>query len=1075
MGMCGIALLAFAPASAWGVTIGSVDLPAGGFGSICFDQCTVFQGQVSPATQPRYVLKVPADGTITGWSFRNGTVEAGNVFALRVLRPTDVSETQFAVVGTAVAPEVPDNADAVRGPFPASIAVRAGDRIGLQARGPFNFGVPLALTGQNDPTTGDGVRYFDPDLADGRSGTPADAGNTGQTVLVQAQIDETPPPPPPPPPAPDFSVALLGNVGTTFAMTPTGSVTVPLGLRRSDLSRGPIALSVSGAPAGIVASIQSPRVDVPGTVSDPLTIKAGPGGPPAPGSYRLTITGTPLSATAGTAPRSLTITLFVVGQLAVQVQGIEVTQAVQTLGQPQVSTYRGVPLITRKKVVAKVFVGLNGVEGTRTLKGTPRRPPLGVTLSGYDASGHELPFSPVLAEWSPPVDGLVLNAGSLSTDERVADDAAYTFVLPDTWSKRGPITLRARAVSSNAPLGFAGNEICSDVSCGATPTADLRGIPFMRNPDPFNLNVLGLIIYDPANGNVQSSPGPVTGVFTKLLAMTPVPYRFLLPDGSPTIYPVYRAVEYGPNNALLEATQAFDDDIGHDGNGTIGLFNNQPGAGVTVGRNSVGTIDRDAAGNVTRPTTVIAHELFHQLGLGHADSVCGGGGDGRPEANGRLYAVGTDTSGSPPYRVIADTVFNRAYDLMSYCNITLGDPRHWISELNWDRLLKVALPSRHVRQAGAAVARSAVAGGGLRVYARADAGGVRIVSVAPASGAAPSAPASSPYTLVARAANGRAISSTPLDARTATDAPAPYTALQGTAHGAGIARLEIVSGGAVVASRDRSAHAPTAAVLSPGRGATVGARGSVTVRWRASDADRDPLRVTLDFSANGGRSFRTVFAGPDTGAAKLSDMLLAATPHARFRLRANDGFGETRVLSKPFAIAARRPSVAILQPPPGARFSGGSVVFLQGAAVDDRGHPVAGRRLRWLADGETLGRGEQLTAVVPAGTRRLRLVATDPRGRTGSAAARVKVPASRPFFLRLSAPRRLSRRARSVTLVVATTQAATLRSGRHRFPVGRAARRVRVPVRPGRKPLTLRLTLTSGGLSTPQVVTIRRG
>ena len=208
----GLAVLT-SPASAGAVTIGSLDLPAGGSGSFCVDPCTGVQGQVSPASTSAYTLKSPVDGTITGWSYRNGNVQAGNHYALRVLRPANPAETQFTAVTTLDAPVLPDDFDMVRGPFPASIPIKTGDRIALKATGPADYGVPVSLSGQNDPSTGDGARYIDPDVADGSTATPADPGNNGQLVLVQAQINETPPPPPPPPPDPDFTVDTLMDMG----------------------------------------------------------------------------------------------------------------------------------------------------------------------------------------------------------------------------------------------------------------------------------------------------------------------------------------------------------------------------------------------------------------------------------------------------------------------------------------------------------------------------------------------------------------------------------------------------------------------------------------------------------------------------------------------------------------------------------------------------------------------------------------------------------------------------------------------------------------------------------------------
>jgi hypothetical protein len=127
-----------------------------------------------------------------------------------------------------------------------------------------------------------------------------------------------------------------------------------------------------------------------------------------------------------------------------------------------------------------------------------------------------------------------------------------------------------------------------------------------------------------------------------------------------------------------------------------------------------------------------------------------------------------------------------------------------------------------------------------------------------------------------------------------------------------------------------------------------------------------------------------------------------------------------------------------------------------------------------MAGRQTLGHGAQLTATIPAGTRAIRLLATDADARTGSASVAVHVPASTPFFTRLVAPRRVSPRARKVTLVAAATQPATVRVAGRRYAVGRAARRLVVPIRPGRTTLTLRLTLVSADKSLRQTVTVRR-
>ena len=122
-----------------------------------------------------------------------------------------------------------------------------------------------------------------------------------------------------------------------------------------------------------------------------------------------------------------------------------------------------------------------------------------------------------------------------------------------------------------------------------------------------------------------------------------------------------------------------------------------------------------------------------------------------------------------------------------------------------------------------------------------------------------------------------------------------------------------------------------------------------------------------------------------------------------------------------------------------------------------------------------VGRGESVSAVLAPGTRSVRLTAIDAAGRRGAASVALRPRATTPFFLRLVAPSKRPRTARSVTLRVASTQLARLRIGARSFSVTPQARRIRLQVRPGRSTLRLRLVLSAGGKRTEQVVTITRG
>ena len=66
--------------------------------------------------------------------------------------------------------------------------------------------------------------------------------------------------------------------------------------------------------------------------------------------------------------------------------------------------------------------------------------------------------------------------------------------------------------------------------------------------------------------------------------------------------------------------------------------------------------------------------------------------------------------------------------------------------------------------------------------------------------------------------------------------------------------LQLVRGGAVLHRLERT-RPPRVRLLAPRRRSR--ARGSLPVRWSASDPDGGPLTATVDYSADGGRSWRT--------------------------------------------------------------------------------------------------------------------------------------------------------------------------------------------------------------------------
>jgi hypothetical protein len=343
----------------------------------------------------------------------------------------------------------------------------------------------------------------------------------------------------------------------------------------------------------------------------------------------------------------------------------------------------------------------------------------------------------------------------------------------------------------------------------------------------------------------------------------------------------------------------------------------------------------------------------------------------------------------------------------------------------------------------------------------------------------PALPNSSPLQVVATDTAGRPLGSAPLKVTSAhTDGaggPSPVLAFEGSVPAAAAQSVQIIQNGAPIARRDRSAHAPRAAFISPRARDTVGRSANVIVRWKASDPDGTPVETTLDYSADGGRTYRRIYVGPNTGRVVLPREYFSGAKRARLRLTADDGFNQTAVVSGVFRSLGAPPVVHISTPPAGATRMQNATFDLSGFAFDDAGRRLVGRALSWYEGRKLLGRGEAIGATgLGAGPQRLRLVARDVHGRTGESSVVVRLLPVQPDFLSVVAPAKLSRRARSVTLVIASTVETTLSIGSKRYTVDSTPRRVKVAIRPGKAALKLDLVLGAGRLTARRSITIAR-
>jgi hypothetical protein len=413
------------------------------------------------------------------------------------------------------------------------------------------------------------------------------------------------------------------------------------------------------------------------------------------------------------------------------------------------------------------------------------------------------------------------------------------------------------------------------------------------------------------------------------------------------------------------------------------------------------------------------------------------------------------------------------FDLMSYCSRG-NDFARWISPRGWNNLSGWRVEAPETRMGGSVSNRAKGSERLLQVTAiEANDGTLGITGVSPTTVASPPGDPNSPYVLQALGAKHAVLTSRRVDAEGLTESHGRI--ISGTVPAPpGTRQVFLRHGNQIGTVWNASPNPPSVDLIRP-RASTRASRSSLVVRWQASDPDGGPLEATIEYSANGGKTWTGVYVGPESGRASIPRSMLTGSKRARVRVRLDDGFSEDVAKSKRFTVVPPRPKPRIAAPAGKVKIRADAPLDLRGDAIGAAGRRILGKRLRWFDDDHRLGRGSSLTVrSLGAGRHRITLKAVQ-SGRTGRAHVRVKVRAVKPAFLRLHAPPKVSRRARSVRLRVASTVKATLRAGGERFHVSPHARRVDVPIDRGKRKLRLRLKLHAGGMTTRRVLKIPRG
>lgn len=385
------------------------------------------------------------------------------------------------------------------------------------------------------------------------------------------------------------------------------------------------------------------------------------------------------------------------------------------------------------------------------------------------------------------------------------------------------------------------------------------------------------------------------------------------------------------------------------------------------------------------------HELAHTWGRSHVSCR---GDEGGPDPN---YPMGENGSigrrnGNDEYwgfdvYLRGPIVYPPTWkDVMTYCN------NQWISAYTYEGIRNRLVSENQAIAAGltsASLVDSLVVQGTVTPAGPSATLGDIYRLTAP-SVLANSAPG--PYAIRLIGASGGVLATHPFTPRVDTEDPAdlskPLLVMEQVPFVAGTRRIEIVSGGVVLASRAVSAHAPTVAVTAPSGGESIDDAG-LTVSWDASDADRDTLVATVLYSRDGGASYAPLRLHVSEASVVIPLAELGGTTQGKARVIVSDGVNTSQADSDGFfAVPNQPPAVQIVTPDEGETFGYGQLVPLVGAATDMEDETLPDDAFQWYSNLDGfLGVGPSIDANLETiGAHTILLYVTDADGTTGVAA-----------------------------------------------------------------------------------------
>jgi TolB protein len=351
-----------------------------------------------------------------------------------------------------------------------------------------------------------------------------------------------------------------------------------------------------------------------------------------------------------------------------------------------------------------------------------------------------------------------------------------------------------------------------------------------------------------------------------------------------------------------------------------------------------------------------AHEVGHELGLGHAPCKIPAGANWPYGSDGTIQEYGLDPTS---LTLLSKT----APDFMSYCGERFsedaGPERSWISPYHYMELFDSEfLRSDHQVAQQLPPQDLLLVSGLVYLDGRVEFFPFYHVQTTPS---VPSA--GSGYCLEFQGSAGESLASYCFNLSFVEEHLGQPTNIEhfvwALPYPVGTSRLALKQGTSVLGQVQVSAYVPSITITSPTRGQSWS--GTQTITWTASDADNDQLSFRVFYSPDDGQSWVPLSADLTENRYAVDTDWLAGGDQARIRVIASDGINTGIAEVESLNVTRKGPRVSIVAPEDGYQIRPGDPLVLWSHAYDLEDGALPDSALSWSSDLQgNLGSGSQL-------------------------------------------------------------------------------------------------------------------